>query len=163
MQLLWSIFDAILPAPLRTLLAPIVGTPQKLRQFVTYGSISCTALVLDLVTYWIMIQYVVVPLALASGFVVSIATHFTLNKYVTFRSHDRPVVVQLRNYLIVTGILYVVALAVVESGIHYFRLSEMAAKLVSVPITIPFGYLANKYLIFGPGVTALVARLRKRA
>ena len=162
MQLLWSIFDAILPSPLRRLLAPIIGTPQKFRQFVTYGSISCTALALDLITYWTMIKYVAVPLALASGFAVSIASHFTLNKYVTFRSHDRPVTVQLRNYLIVTGLLYLVALGVVETGIHRFHLSEMAAKLVSVPITIPFGFLANKYLIFGSGVAAVVARLRNR-
>jgi putative flippase GtrA len=162
MRHLWSIFDAILPAPLRALLAPVIGTPQKLRQFLTYGSISCTALILDLITYRIMIGYVAVPLALASGFAVSVTSHFSLNKYVTFRSHARPVAVQLRAYLIVTGLLYVVALAVVETGIHYLHLSEMAAKLVSVPITIPFGYLANKHLIFGPGIAATIQRYRRR-
>jgi len=162
MQRVWSIFNGILPAPFRRLLAPIIGTPQKLRQFITYGSISCTALILDLITYRIMIGYVAVPLALASGFTVSVTSHFSLNKYVTFRNHDRPVAIQLRTYLIVTGILYVVALTVVETAIHYFHLSEMTAKLVSVPITIPFGYLANKHLIFGPGVATTIQRFRRR-
>lgn len=163
MQHLWAILDAILPPPLRKLLAPVVGTPQKLRQFVTYGSISCTALLLDLITYRYMIGIVTVPLALAAGFTVSMTSHFSLNKYVTFRSHARPVAVQLRTYLIITGFLCLVALAVVEAGIHYFHLSEMGAKLVSVPVTIPFAFLANKYLIFGPGVNATVQRLRRRA
>jgi putative flippase GtrA len=162
MQRLWSIFDAILPAPLRTLLSPIIGTPQLLRQFVTYGSISVTALVLDLITYRFMIEHVIVPLALATGFTVSVTSHFSLNKYVTFRSHARPVAVQLRTYLIITGLLYVIALTVVETAIHAFHWSAMAAKLLSIPVTIPFGYLANKHLIFGPGVTATIARLRKR-
>ena len=163
MQHLWSIFDAILPAPLRRLLAPVIGTPQKLRQLLTYGSISLTALILDLLTYRFMIEHVAVPLALASGFAVSITSHFSLNKYVTFRSNDRPVAVQLRAYLTVTGLLYVVALTMVETAIHRFGFSEMAAKLISIPITIPFGFLANKHLIFGPGFSATVERLRKRA
>jgi putative flippase GtrA len=162
MQLLWSILDAILPAPLRKVLAPIIGTPQRLRQFLTYASISLTALILDLITYRFMIARVAVPLALASGFAVSIASHFSLNKYITFRSHTRPVVVQFRSYLLVTGLLYVLALAVIETGIHSFHLSEWTAKLVSIPTTIPFAYLANKHLIFGPGFTATLARFRRR-
>ena len=161
MRFLWSVFDTILPAPLRKLLAPVVSTPEQFRQFVTYGSISLTALILDFVTYALALRVTILPLALACGFSVSIASHFSLNKFITFRSHSRSVVVQFRSYLIVTGTLYVIALCVIESAIRFGHANALAAKLLSIPITLPFGYLSNKYLIFGPGFTAMVQRLRK--
>lgn len=162
MQRLWSIFNGILPTPLRTLLSPIIGTPQKLREFLTYGSISFTALVLDLVTYRVMIDHVAVPLALASGMAVSVTSHFSLNKYVTFRGTSQPIAAQAASYVLVVGLLYLLALAVVEFGIHVLHFSPMVAKLVSIPITVPFGFLSSKHLIFGPGIAATVARLRRR-
>lgn len=87
--------------------------------------------------------------AFTSSYVVAVTAQFLMNKYWNFRSFNRPIHVQATTFIVVTAVNYVLMIAVEEAAIHALGVSMLLAYLMSVPINVPVGYVANRYITFG--------------
>jgi putative flippase GtrA len=89
---------------------------------------------------------------------VAMCVHFSLNKYVNFRAHDRAVHLQAGTYIAVTAITMPMSLTLVEILVVRFGMIPIDAKVLSVIVLMPITFSAHRFLTFGPGI---VARLRR--
>lgn len=132
-------------------------------QFVTYASIGGFVQVVDIGLFRTFLYARAVPEVAASiAGAIAMVVHFCLNKYVNFRNHDRPVYRQAGTYLAVGVVWWIVTLAIIATMTRAFGVPPLYAKLVAVVVNFPVGYVAHRYLTFGPGITATFRRWRER-
>lgn len=92
---------------------------------------------------------------------VALLIHFTLNKFLNFRAHDRSARDQFGTYLIVAGFCILVSQVVVYGWVALFGNSDLMLKLAkcaAVGVNIPIGFLGHKKLTFGGGLRAFTRR-----
>ena len=134
------------------------------RELAFYAAIGAFSVTVDVAVFRGLCDAGWVPeLAAVGGGALSMVGHFTLNKYLTFRNHDRPLRAQLGTYCAVVSVWWVVTLTVVAVLTRGCGVSPLAAKLIAVAINFPLGFVAQRTLTFGPGIAALVRRLRAPA
>lgn len=90
-------------------------------------------------------------LVTTTSFGVGVATHFTLNKYVNFRAHERPVHHQASTYGVVVFACWLITLGVVKVAVS-FGMPPLVGKLIAVAVNVPIGFLGHRYLTFGRGI-----------
>jgi putative flippase GtrA len=86
---------------------------------------------------------------------LGICTHFTLNKYVNFRAHDRPLQHQAATYGMVAFLCWLTTLGIIKLAVG-FGVPPLAGKLIAVGANLPLGFLGHRYLTFGRGISATV-------
>jgi putative flippase GtrA len=129
-------------------------------QLIRYVSIGAIVFVVDVGLFRLLVGTgVFLAIAATISFGIAICVHFTFNKYVNFRAHDRPVGEQAGTYALVAFVCWLVTLAVIESGVRLFGLTPLAAKLVAVAVNLPVGFLGHRYLTFGPGIAHAIRRI----
>ncbi len=96
----------------------------------------------------------------AASYLLAVATHFTLNRFLNFRNFERTIVQQARTYVVVAALCGAIQLAVVEGGVHILGLPPLVAKILAVAINVPIGFLGHRYLTFGHGIAGAIRRLR---
>lgn len=129
-------------------------------QFVRYVLIGVLVLVVDVGGLAILLAAGVVREgAVASSFLAAMIVQFTLNRWLNFRAFDRSVVSQAANYLAVTGANLLLTLVVVDFCVLQLHTTALAGKLLSLPLTLPFSYVAHKHVTFGAGLRASLARV----
>lgn len=96
------------------------------------------------------------------AYVTSIALLFTLNRQLTFRSLENPPHSQLLAFLTVAFVCYLVMIASEAVGLNVLRLTPLEAYWISIPVNGVVGYLGNRYVTFGPGLSAVLRGLRRR-
>lgn len=101
------------------------------------------------------------PLATTSAYVLSVSTHFFLNKFLNFRNFERSIAHQLKSYVVVVIFCWLVTVLVIEACVRGLGLAPWLAQLVAVAVNIPTGFLGNYYLIFGGGIKALLRMLQR--
>lgn len=84
--------------------------------------------------------------------------HFSLNKYVNFRAHDRAIHLQAGTYVVVAAFNMLLALLIVETLVVRLGLVPIVAKVLSVIMLMPFTFAAHRFLTFGPGIAARIRR-----
>jgi putative flippase GtrA len=92
---------------------------------------------------------------------LGIASHFTLNKYVNFRAHDRPVHSQAITYGIVAFICWLTTLAIVKGAVA-LGLPPLGGKLLAIAFNLPLGFLGHRYFTFGRGIVHTIRGLSDR-
>ena len=102
------------------------------------------------------------PLATTLSYLLAIATHFTLNRFLNFRRFERSVVQQGGTYLVIAGFSLLLSIAIVEAGVRLLGLPSLAAKIIAVAVNVPVGFLGHRYLTFGAGIGVVVRRLWTR-
>jgi len=96
------------------------------------------------------------------AFTVAAVVHFLLNKYLTFRAFDRTFVKQARTYLILQIPSLLLTAAIVEGctvGLHF---APLVSKIISIAVNVPLGFLGHRYLTFGGGIRAMLARMARQ-
>jgi putative flippase GtrA len=86
---------------------------------------------------------------------LGIASHFTLNKYVNFRAHDRPVHAQAVTYGIVAFVCWLTTLGIVKGAVA-FGAPPLAGKLLAIAFNLPLGFLGHRYFTFGRGIVSTI-------
>jgi putative flippase GtrA len=129
------------------------------RQLLLYAAIGSLAVTVDVVLFRVFAGARWTPelAAVASG-LASMAVHFTLNKYVNFRSHARPLRAQLGTYCAVTSVWWIVTIGVVAILTRGAALPPVAAKLIAVAINFPLGFVLQRQFTFGAGIGAALRR-----
>jgi putative flippase GtrA len=131
----------------------VTSDRQALIQFVTYASIGGFVQVVDIGFFRTFLYLRTVPeVAATVAGAIAMVVHFSLNKYVNFRNHDRPVYRQAGTYLAVGVVWWIVTLAIISTLTRIFGVPPLYAKLVAVAVNFPVGYLAHRYLTFGKGI-----------
>lgn len=102
-----------------------------------------------------------VPVVTTVAYGLGTVTHFTLNKYVNFRAHDRPVHSQALTYGIVALTCWLTTLGIVTLSVA-LGASPLIGKLVAVACNVPLGFLGHRYLTFGRGIKATLQSLGER-
>ena len=122
------------------------------RQFTAYAIVGLAGTVLDLSLFACFVKLGVwTPLAVTAAFFVATAAQFVANRNWSFRALHRPAIAQAPVYAIVTFVNWLLAVAIVEAGVARLHLAPLIAKALSIPPTALLGFIANRYLTFGPG------------
>ena len=136
---------------------------QNRRFFFTYAAIGCVVFFVDILSYRMsLLLGARLYLAVTIAFVLALCVHFTLNKFVNFKNFDRAIHQQLRTYGVLVAFNYCLTLGTVELGVHW-GLSPLMAKIVSVGLVFPIGFLSQRHLTFGAGIGATARQLRAAA
>lgn len=134
------------------------------RQLLLYAVIGGIVFVVDVGVFRVLVlAHVYLPVAVTVSFCAGVVAHFTLNRFWNFRNFDRRMRSQLRTYLVIVAIQYLVQIATVELGVSVVHLSPLVAKLMSIVINFPIGFLGHRYFTFGQGITSFIRSLKGRS
>jgi putative flippase GtrA len=101
-----------------------------------------------------------VPLAVTTtlSYAIGVCTHFTLNRQLNFRNFERSALSQLRTYLVIVFVSYLLTLLIIEVLFRLFAVPPLAGKIAAIVFNIPFGFVCHRYLTFGNGLGHAVRR-----
>ncbi|MBV8375060.1 MAG: GtrA family protein [Candidatus Eremiobacteraeota bacterium] len=113
--------------------------------FVTFVDVGTFAALLR--ARWPLLAVITVAYSLG------VTTHFSLNKYVSFRAHDRPVAHQAATYGVVALTCWATTTAIVKGAVA-LGAPPLLGKVIAVAFNIPIGFWGHRHLTFGRGVAA---------
>jgi putative flippase GtrA len=123
-------------------------------QLARYASIGGFVTLLDFGTFTLLLRAGWPLLGVITGsWAIAVAAHFSLNKYVNFRSHDRPTHHQLVTYGVVAFTAWLTTTAIVKSAVA-LGASPLAGKAIAILFNVPIGFFGHRYLTFGRGIVA---------
>lgn len=129
-------------------------------QFLRYVTIGGIVLAVDVGSFKLLLgTKIALFFVTTTAYALAICTHFTLNKFINFRAHNRPVHHQAANYAWIALAGWIITVAVVEIGTHRFGLAPLLAKLAAVVINLPIGFLGHRFVTFGNGFFAALRRI----
>lgn len=135
------------------------------RQFLAYGTVGAVGTLLDVALFWLLV-HACAPTAAAVtlAFFAATAAQFFANRQWSFRAFHRAASVQAPEYVFITLVNWLLALAIVEFATLRLHFSPLEAKALSIPPTAILGFLANRYFTFGAGIReTLRRRLREES
>lgn len=134
---------------------------RAIRHVLLYGLIGGIVFLIDVGLFRVLVSaHARLSAAVSISFCAGVVAHFTLNRFWNFRNFDRTMYSQLRTYTVIVVVQYVVQVATVEAGVTWGHLSPLAAKLLSIAINFPIGFLGHRYLTFGHGITKTIRSFR---
>lgn len=134
-----------------------------MRLFVLYCWIGLAGVFVYIGVLWLLLKLgVSAPLAITLSYCAGGATQFFGNRYFNFRAFERTVMHQGSTYVLISIVNYLLTLAFVTVAVRFAGMSVLLATVLSLPITFPAAYLANRYLTFGAGIMASLKRWRSR-
>lgn len=128
------------------------------RSFLVYLVVGGITFVVDAGLLRVLKEHLGVPLnpSVVVAFVAGLVVHFSLNKYWSFKSHERAVLLQIRTYLAVAACSMLLTLLIINLCVYILGIHYMVAKVVAVGATVVWGYLCNRYMTFGRGMRASI-------
>lgn len=146
-------YETFMPRPLKRLLYPVASSPIVLRQFGLYILIGVVVLAVDvLVLKTALAVGIYRPGAVTLGIFSGAIAQFLLNKLYNFPASSQPVAHQVTTYIGIFVMVWLATVGLVELGVRLLGLGAIWARLLTLFITVPTGFLTSRYLIFGPGV-----------
>lgn len=137
---------------------------RDLRRFTIYIAIGSLVFALDTGTFALLMRaHMVLAVAATLSYMFGIGAHFSLNRVLNFRNFERSMHGQIKTYLVVAGFCYLVSLGVIEAGFRLFHLTPIAAKMLSIVLNIPIGYMGHRCFTFSGGIRASLRRFRAQA
>lgn len=128
-----------------------------------YAAIGSFVFVLDTGSFQLLMNaHVTLAVAATFAYVFGVCAHFTLNRTLNFRNFERSLQGQLSTYLVIVACCYCISLGVIEAGFRLLHLTPLAAKVLSVAVNIPIGYVGHRYLTFSGGIRAAFAHFRSQ-
>jgi putative flippase GtrA len=139
-------------------LARVLATDRKLQiQFFTYAGIGLTVQIIDVSLFQFFVwKKTIVEVAVSIAGSVALLVHFSLNKYVNFRNHDRTVARQFGTYLAVGVVWWIITISIVSTLTRWFGIVPLYAKFAAVAVNFPLGFVAHRYLTFGQGIQGTI-------
>lgn len=133
---------------------------QNKARFIGYACIGCVVLCVDIFTLRALLL-LKAPRegAVALAFLAAMAVQFTLNRWLNFRSSNGTLYVQVLWYLIITGANITLSIVLIDALVLSIGVDTLIAKVITLPITVPLGYLGHSYFTFGKGSQAALKYL----
>jgi putative flippase GtrA len=131
-------------------------------QLARYLSIGGLVTCVDVGTFALLLRTRLPLLAVVTAsWALAVGTHFSLNKYVNFRAHDRPAHHQAATYAIVAGTTWLTTVLIVKAAVA-IGVPPLGGKIVAIAFNVPVGFLGHRHLTFGRGITATLKHLLDR-
>lgn len=131
------------------------------RLFFGYATIGAAVFALDFCVFQIAITHGLSAVAAATlSYFAGAVAHFVLNKYFNFRSFERALHQQAGTYVVIIAAQWLATVLIVGICVAH-HMPPLLARLTAVIVGLPLGFIAHRYLTFGIGILATVARLRK--
>ena len=128
---------------------------------IRYVAIGGFVFCVDVATFQALLRAgLILPAATSLSFLLAMATHFTLNRFLNFRNFERTIVQQLGTYLIVAAVALLIQNGAVLSGVYLLGWPPLLAKIAGIAINLPFSFLGHRYLTFGHGIVGTLRRRR---
>lgn len=128
---------------------------------IRYVAIGGFVFCVDVATFQALLRAgLILPAATSLSFLLAMATHFTLNRFLNFRNFERTIVQQLGTYLIVAAVALLIQNGAVLSGVYFLGWPPLLAKIAGIAINLPFSFLGHRYLTFGHGIVGTLRRRR---
>ncbi len=136
------------------------AVPIWLYQVAAYVLIGGSCFVFDFAIFAYLTKSIGWPPLAANCVAVASASvlHFALNRQLNFRNFNRTPLAQARTYAVVALASFLINNSLIE-GCSLIGLQPLRAKIFANLCTIPFGFVANRYLTFGGGVKVFLASL----
>lgn len=133
--------------------------PFQLARYATIGGfVTC----IDVGTFALFLRAGWPLLAvITASWALALVTHFSLNKYVNFRAHDRPTHHQAATYAIVAGTTWFTTTAIVKAAVA-LGAPPLLGKFAAIAFNVPIGFFGHRYLTFGRGIAATARQLFSR-
>lgn len=128
-----------------------------------YVIIGALVFVIDVASFQALLrEHAMLAVAATGSFGASLCTHFSLNRLWNFRNFERSGLAQFRTYMFVVAIQYAISLASIEIAVT-LGAAPIIAKVASVLLNFPVGFIGHRYLTFGSGLSAALRQIIKRA
>lgn len=136
-----------------------IRSAETRRTFTGYVCVGVAGVGLYMLLLWFFVRAGVPAFwAFTSSYALAVAAQFLMNRYWNFRAFDRAIHHQAGTYIIVTAVNYVIMIGVEEAAMSWLHVNPLWAYAISIPVNLPVGYLANRFLTFGPGILAALRR-----
>lgn len=91
--------------------------------------------------------------AVSTAYILAISTHFLLSRWVTFCAQDQAAAPQMKRFLVLAGVNYVITIAVTHLLHALLGINTYVSAMVAVGVTTAFGFVASKVWVFQPTTT----------
>ncbi len=88
------------------------------------------------------------PLAVSVAIVTAGVFQFSMYRFVVFRARERPVGLQAGGYFATLAVAWWSTVLLVEGFTHWLLVGTLVAKMMTIPIVLPVGFLVNRYIVF---------------
>jgi putative flippase GtrA len=127
-----------------------------------YLIIGGIVFVVDIGTFQaLLLNRTPVLVATVIAYLIALAAHFVLNRYLNFKAFSRTIHEQFRTYLIIQLGLLALTLVIVQLLSGFCGAPPLFSRGVAIVVNIPLGYSAHRYLTFEAGIKAVYRRYRK--
>lgn len=87
-------------------------------------------------------------IAVSISYFLSTATHFSMNRRYTFRSHGKNLHKHLIKYLVIVFVNYSITMMIVRFVVEYLQLSPYLGMICSIGSSISIGYISIRNWAF---------------
>jgi putative flippase GtrA len=123
------------------------------QQFATYVAIGGLTQVVDIGLFLMLTRlHALVELAASLSIAAATVVHFSLNKYLNFRNHQRPLTHQIGTYLALGTLSLAFQVSLISLLTRLLFVDPLLAKIIALVINFPLGFLGHRYLTFGAGI-----------
>ena len=135
---------------MRTLLIKHIQKISDVRTFIFYACVGAFAafVYFSVFTVCWKVLKLDVKVSISIGYALSVITHFTANRRLTFRSHKEKIRGQMMRYAIMTSVNYMVTLVVAHVVIGILHLSPYLSICASISVTVFIGYMLARNWVF---------------
>jgi putative flippase GtrA len=121
-----------------------------LKQVSGYAIVGAFLAPLDFAMLWILLAlHITTLVAVTIALFLAAAVQFSLNRHLVFAARNGPLLAQANLWYLILAVNWVVTLLVVEMSMKVLGTNALVGKLLSIALTFPIGFLANRYLTFG--------------
>ena len=122
----------------------------KLTEFFPYVVIGVIATAIDwsifsLSVTWLDLHY---QFALVLACCTASATHYTANKFITFKCHSKQFASQLPIYITLMFVSLALSMGIMATFINLLMLNKILARILTTGIMIVPNYLMHKHITF---------------
>lgn len=123
--------------------------PVPAKQLLYYAGVGVLGALVDfsLLAILLWLQCPRIP-AVSASFLTSAAVQFVVNRRHVFRATARSPAMQLPLYTLAVISCWFATVSVVELGVRVLALAPLLAKLASIPVVFPLGFLMNRCVVF---------------
>jgi len=118
--------------------------------FFRFLIVGCITAVVQFSMLSILLEILVIDYKLATSlaYITAVVFHFSANRYFTFQLDGLPEISQIFRYLVVAIVNFMITLLVTILSVEALGLGAYIGTILSILITIVFGYLATKHWVF---------------
>lgn len=86
--------------------------------------------------------------AVTLSYILSVLTHFNGNRHVTFKKHTHALLPQLKRYVVMLLVNYLITLLIMHITVAFFHFSPYIGVISAIAFTVWVGFLMAKFWVF---------------